>query len=230
LMCRRRMLSCHRGFPLRFANAQSHGSRCRLRCQCALMASARLNRKRKPRAFCLRIADSAVDDTSPHQQREVLPIKVAPLQADDLAGPQTETGSYQNHRAVRLSKFSEDQADVMHAQHSRDRSAPATLPYQIKWGWRRLSPSAVYAGRQDAKGCAGLPLTSPQRQRSKPLLNLNRLDFVDKAPTPTRSYPATQAGEVRLLGSIAWQWQFFLDVVIRKSIECHRQAKSVLKI
>jgi hypothetical protein len=161
LMCRRRMLSCHRGFPLRFANAQSHGSRCRLRCQCALMASARLNRKRKPRAFCLRIADSAVDDTSPHQQREVLPIKVAPLQADDLAGPQTETGSYQNHRAVRLSKFSEDQADVMHAQHSRDRSAPATLPYQIKWGWRRLSPSAVYAGRQDAKGCAGLPLTSP---------------------------------------------------------------------
>jgi hypothetical protein len=42
LMCRRRMLSCQRGFPLRFANTQSQGSRCRLRCQCALSASARL--------------------------------------------------------------------------------------------------------------------------------------------------------------------------------------------
>jgi hypothetical protein len=42
LMCRRRMLSCHRGFPLRFAHTQSQGSRCRLRCQCALRASARL--------------------------------------------------------------------------------------------------------------------------------------------------------------------------------------------
>ena len=95
------------------------------------IGQTRINRKRKPRGFCLRIADSAVDNTSPHQQREVLPIKVAPLQADDLAGPQTETGRYQNHRAVRLSKFSEDQAHVVHAQHSRDRSVPATLPYEI---------------------------------------------------------------------------------------------------
>ena len=95
------------------------------------IGQTRINGKRKPRGFCLRIADSALDNTSPHQQREVLPIQVAPLQADDLAAPQTETGRYQNHRAVGLSKFSEDQADVMHAQHSRDRSAPATLAYQI---------------------------------------------------------------------------------------------------
>jgi hypothetical protein len=40
-------------------------------------------------------------------------------------------------------------------------------------------------------------------QRSTPLLNLDRLDFVDETSTPTRSYPAMQAGEMRLLGSIA---------------------------
>jgi hypothetical protein len=91
----------------------------------------RINRKRKPRGFRLRITDSAADNTSPYQQREVLAIKIAPLQADDLAGPETETGRYQNHSAIRLSQFSEDQAHVMHTQHSRDRSAPAALPYQI---------------------------------------------------------------------------------------------------
>jgi hypothetical protein len=53
------------------------------------------------------------------------------LQADDLAGPETETRGYQNHRAVRLTKFSDDQTHVMRAQHSRDRSAPATVPYEI---------------------------------------------------------------------------------------------------
>jgi len=64
----------------------------------------------------------------------------------------------------------------------------------------------------------------------KPLLNFDRLDFVDATSTPTRSYPAMQAGEMRLLGSIAQQWQFLLDVVIRKSIQGHGQAQSVLKI
>jgi hypothetical protein len=53
------------------------------------------------------------------------------LQADDFACPKTETGRNQNHSVVRLSKFSEDQAHVMHAQHSRDRSATAALPYEI---------------------------------------------------------------------------------------------------
>jgi hypothetical protein len=45
------------------------------------IGQTRINRKRTPRGFCLRIADSALDNnTSPHQQREVLPIKVAPSQ------------------------------------------------------------------------------------------------------------------------------------------------------
>ena len=133
LMCRRRMLSCPSWLPLAVRKYPVAG----FSVQTPLpvcpegIGQTRINRKRKPRGFCLRIADSALDNTSPHQQRAVLPIKVAPLQADDLAGPQTETGRYQNHRAVRLSEFSEDQANVMHAQHSRDRSAPATLPYQI---------------------------------------------------------------------------------------------------
>jgi len=39
-----------------------------------------------------------------------------------------------------------------------------------------------------------------------------------------------QAGKMRLLGSIAQQWQFLLDVVIRKSIQGRGQAQSVLKI
>jgi hypothetical protein len=39
-----------------------------------------------------------------------------------------------------------------------------------------------------------------------------------------------QDGEMRLLGSIAQQWQFLPDVVIRKSIQGHGQAQSVLKI
>src|ERR1700730_17030916 len=132
-MCRRRMLSCQCGFPWRFANTQSQCSRCMLRCQCALRASARLGStgrgSRQASVFC--IATSALDNTPPHQHRAVGPIKIAPLQADDLAGPETETGRYQNHSSVRLSQFSEDQTHVMHAQHSRDRSAPATLPHQI---------------------------------------------------------------------------------------------------
>jgi hypothetical protein len=95
------------------------------------IGQTRINGKRKPRGFRLSIADSSVDNTSPHQQREVLPIKIAPLQADDFACPKTETGRNQNHSVVRLSKFSEDHAHVMYAQHSRDRSAPAALPYEI---------------------------------------------------------------------------------------------------
>jgi hypothetical protein len=47
----------------------------------------RINRKWKPRGFRLRIADSPLDNASPHQQRAVLPIKIAPLQAHDLARP-----------------------------------------------------------------------------------------------------------------------------------------------
>jgi hypothetical protein len=39
------------------------------------ISQTRINRKRKPRGFCLRIADSAVDNTSPHQQREVSQLK-----------------------------------------------------------------------------------------------------------------------------------------------------------
>src|ERR1700721_2124856 len=61
------------------------------------ISQIRIHRKRKPRSFRLRMADSAVDNTPTHQQREVLPIKVPPLQANDLAGPQAETGRYQNH-------------------------------------------------------------------------------------------------------------------------------------
>ena len=36
------------------------------------IGQTRINGKRKPRGFRLRIADSSVDNTSPHQQREVL--------------------------------------------------------------------------------------------------------------------------------------------------------------
>src|SRR5580704_1694415 len=46
------------------------------------IGQTRVNRKKKPRGFGLRIADSAVDNTSPHQQGEVLPIKVSPLIKD----------------------------------------------------------------------------------------------------------------------------------------------------
>jgi hypothetical protein len=56
------------------------------------VGQARINGKRKPRGFRLRIADSTLHNTSPYQQREFFPIKIAPLQANDLAGPETETG------------------------------------------------------------------------------------------------------------------------------------------
>src|SRR5712692_10233216 len=159
--------------------------------------------ERKPRSFRLGVTHSALDDTSPHQQRAVLPIKIAPLQADDLAGPETETGRDQNHSSIRLSKFRKDQTQVMHAQHSRNRSAPATLPYQIDGvGVGDLPPPSMLKHKMQKAPQVYLRLLR-QRQRSKPLLNLDRLDFVDKASTPTRSYPAMQAGETRLLGSIA---------------------------
>jgi hypothetical protein len=90
-----------------------------------------INGKRKPRSFRLRIAHSALDNTSPHQQSALLPINIAPLQADNLAGAEAKTGRYQNHSSVRLPQFSEDQAHVIDAQHSWDRSAPTTLPNEI---------------------------------------------------------------------------------------------------
>src|ERR1700722_5467690 len=98
--------------------------------------------------------------------------------------------------------------------HPRNLYSHARNPYSHPRGiFIHIAPESVFT-------CPGI----------RTLLNLNRLDFVNKASTPTRSYPAIQAGEVRLLGSIAQQRQLFLDVVIRKSIECHRQAKLVLKI
>jgi hypothetical protein len=40
LSCRRRMLSCQRGFPTGLANTQSDGFRCKLRHHCSAKASA----------------------------------------------------------------------------------------------------------------------------------------------------------------------------------------------
>ena len=168
------------------------------------IGQTRINRKRKPRGFRLRITDSAVDNTSPRQQRKVLPIKIAPLQAHDLAGPQTETGRDQNHSSVRLGKFSEDQTHVIHAQHPRDRAPPATLAYQINGVDVGDFPSPSMLKNKVQKAAKihlGLGLVR-QGQRSKPLLNFDRLDFVDETSTPTRSDPAMQAGEMRLLSSI----------------------------
>ena len=83
-----------------------------------------INGKRKPRSFRLGVAHPAMDNTSLHQQRAVPAVEIAPLQADDLTGPKTETGCYQNHSSIGLSKFCKDQSDAMHVQHSRNRSGP----------------------------------------------------------------------------------------------------------
>src|SRR5215467_151931 len=185
------------------------------------IGQTRINRKRKARGFRLRITDSAVDNTSLHQQRAILPIKVAPLQAHYLAGTQTEAGRDQNHSSVRLSKFSEDQTHVIHAEHPWDRATPATLPHQINGvDVGDLPPPSMLKDKVQKTAKIHLGLVR-QGQRSEPLLNFDRFDFVGRASTPTRSYPAMQAGEMRLLGSISQQWQFLLDVVIRQSIQRH---------
>jgi len=79
----------------------------------------------------------------------------------DFACPKTEAGRNQIHSVVRLSKFSEDQAHVMHAQHSRDRSAPAALPYEFNGVDVAYLPPPSMLEHKIAKGSAGLPLTFP---------------------------------------------------------------------
>jgi hypothetical protein len=90
----------------------------------------------------------------------------------------------------------------MHAQHSRNRSAPTALPHQINGvnvGY--LPPPSMLEHKVQKAPQVYLRLLC-QRQRSKPLFNLDRLDLVDEASTPTRSYPPMQTGQMRLLGSV----------------------------
>ena len=66
-----------------------------------------------------------------HQKREVLPIKVAPLEPDDLTNPQPETGGHQNHRAIRLRQLWKEHTDLPSAEGARYGLASRRLAHQI---------------------------------------------------------------------------------------------------
>jgi hypothetical protein len=51
------------------------------------IAQTRIDGKGKPRSFRLCVADSAVNDASPDQERALFPIQITPLQPYDFAGP-----------------------------------------------------------------------------------------------------------------------------------------------
>src|SRR6266498_863653 len=62
----------------------------------------RIDRKRFPRRFCLRISRSAIDNTSSNQNGSIVAVEIAPLQSHNLARPKSQAGRNQYHGAVRL--------------------------------------------------------------------------------------------------------------------------------
>src|SRR5205814_9969375 len=62
----------------------------------------RIDRKRFPRRFCLRISRSAIDNTSSNQNGSIVAVEITPLQPDNLARPKPQAGCNQYHGPVRL--------------------------------------------------------------------------------------------------------------------------------
>src|SRR5258708_6456028 len=95
------------------------------------LGQTRVDGKRKLGSLGFGLPHPAVHHASFHQQHELSPVEVAPLQPHDLAGPKAETCRYKNHRVVWLGQLFEKQPDFPDVQRTRDASTSAALAHQV---------------------------------------------------------------------------------------------------
>src|ERR1035437_942820 len=81
--------------------------------------------------FSFGVASSAVHNSPPSQDGEILPVEVPPLQTHDFTGAKGKTCRNQNHRVVWLDQLRQKEADLARRQHARYASATAPLSYQV---------------------------------------------------------------------------------------------------
>jgi hypothetical protein len=74
---------------------------------------------RSLRVFCLGLSDLAKYPRTANLQLAFLPIEVAPVQAEYLADPQTQTCPNDSHGAIRLRDVFQNLAELFYGQYDR---------------------------------------------------------------------------------------------------------------
>ena len=150
--------------------------------------------------FSFGVASSAVHNSPPSQDGEILPVEVPPLQTHDFTGAKGKTCRNQNHRVVWLDQLRQKEADLARRQHARYASATAPLSYQvdgISIGQFPSSCMLIDKVKQASKVDLGLRC---QGKRPQPLFDCKRLDLLQQRVTPAGANPAVQIRGMRLLG------------------------------